>query len=388
MNRLTRTLGAACALTLALCGASAADTIKVGIIAPFSGPFAIWGKQFQEAIDVYVAQNGTKAGDHTIEFIYKDSGGPNPDAAKSLTQELLVRDKVDYLGGFVFTPNALAVAPLIDKTKTPTVIFNAATSIITTKSDYFLRTGQTLWQVTVPLAEWAWDQGIKSVVTAVTDYGPGIDAENAFKTAFKKKGGEVLDSIRMPIQTTDFAPFMQRIKNQGPNAIFGFLPAGPPTFAFVKAYNENALKDAGITFLGTGETDETTLDALGDSAIGLTTAYHYSAAHDSPLNKAFTAKLEELHPGSVTNNGSVGAYDGVHLIYKMVEIAGSDGEAAMEVAKGMSWESPRGPVSIDPETRNITQNVYLRRVAKNEQGKLINKEFETIEMVPDLGLQQ
>jgi len=221
----------------------------------------------------------------------------------------------------------------------------------------------------------------------VTDYGPGLDAEKAFKTAFEKKGGKVVDSIRMPIQTTDFAPFMQRIKDQGPNAVFGFLPAGPPTFAFVKAYNENALKDAGITFLGTGETDETTLEALGDAAIGLTTAYQYSGAHESELNKAFTAKLAELHPGSVANNGSVGAYDGVHLIYKMVEAAGTDGAAAMTIAKGMSWESPRGPVTIDPNTRHITQNVYLRKVEKAADGTLVNREFDTIEAVPDLGLQ-
>lgn len=387
MKSLIRAFGAACALSVALTGASIAGTVKVGVVAPFSGPFAIWGKQFQEAIEIYVAEHGDKVGEDTIEFIYKDSGGPNPDAAKSLVQELLVRDQVDYLGGFVFTPNALAAAPLVEKSKTPAVIFNAATSIITTKSDYFLRTGFTLWQVTVPMAEWAWDQGIKSVVTAVTDYGPGIDAENAFRTAFEKKGGEVVDSIRMPIQTTDFAPFMQRIKDQAPNAVFAFLPAGPPTFAFTKAYNENALKDAGVTFLGTGETDETTLDALGDAAIGLTTAYHYSAAHDSEVNKAFTAKLAEMHPDSVANLASVGAYDGVHLIYKMVEAAGTDGDAAIEAAKGMAWESPRGPVSIDPETRHITQNVYLRKVEKDENGKLINREFETIEAVPDLGLQ-
>jgi len=374
-----------CVLSISLSGAAYADTIKVGVIAPFSGRFAIWGKQFKEATDVYVAQNGTSVGGHTIEFIYKDSGGPNPDAAKSLAQELLIKDQVDYLAGFVFTPNALAVAPLISKSKTPTVIYNAATSIITTKSDYFVRTGFTLWQVSVPMANWAWDQGIRTVVTAVSDYGPGIDAENAFRTAFEAKGGEVLDSTRMPLSTTDFAPFMQRIKGARPDAVFGFLPAGPPTFAFTKSYNENDLKGAGIVFLGTGETDETTLKALGDGAIGLTTAYHYSGAHASDMNAAFTAKLDELHPGSVANLASVGAYDGVHLIYQMVA-ASTGGAGAIEAAKGLAWESPRGPVSIDPETRHITQNVYLRKVEKDATGKLINAEFQTIEAVPDLGL--
>jgi branched-chain amino acid transport system substrate-binding protein len=388
MKKLVTTIGAAVAFSVSIAGAAlAGDTVKIGIVAPFSGTFAIWGKQFKDAIEVYVAQNGTTAGGHEVEFIYRDSGGPNPSAAKSLAQELIIKDQVDYLGGFVFTPNALAVAPLIQKSKTPTVIFNAATSIITTKSDYFVRTGFTLWQVSVPMANWAWDQGIKSVVIAVSDYGPGKDAQVAFTTAFEKNGGKVLDAIRMPLSTTDFGPFMQRIKDQTPDAVFGFLPAGPPTYAFVKSYNENGLRDAGVTFLGTGETDETNLQALGDGAIGLTTAYHYSAAHDSDINRAFTAKLAVVAPGAVANLASVGAYDGVHVIYAMIAAAGTDGDAAVASAKGMAWESPRGPVSIDPDTRHITQNVYIRRVARNADGQLINQEFQTIEAVPDLGLQ-
>lgn len=386
MKKTIRTIGLALTLTAGLTGGAVADTIKVGVIAPFSGPFAIWGKQFQEAIKVYVAQHGNKAGEHTVEFIYKDSGGPKPDVAKSLAQELLIKDRVDYLAGFTFTPNALAVAPLINKAKKPAIIFNAATSMITTKSDYFARTGFTLWQVSVPMANWAWDQGIKTVVTAVSDYAPGRDAQNAFKVAFEKKGGKVIDAMQMALSTADFAPFMQQIKDKSPDAVFGFLPVGPPTFAFVKAYNENGLKDAGIKFLGTGETDETGLQALGDGAIGLTTAYHYSATHDSALNKEFTAKVSEMFPGSVTNLASVGAYDGTHLIYKMIEAAGADGAKAMEIAKGLAWESPRGPVSIDVTTRHITQNVYIRHVEKNDAGVLINKEFETVEAVPDLGL--
>ena len=371
---------------VALATASSADTIRVGVIAPFSGPFATWGKQFKEAIEVYQAEHGTRVGDHDIEIIYRDSGGPKPDNAKALAQELLIREQVDYLGGFVFTPNALAVAPLIDRAKKPAVIFNAATSIITEQSDYFVRTGFTLWQVTVPLAEWAYDQGIRTVVTAVSDYGPGADAEKAFKSAFEAKGGTVVDQIRMPLSTTDFAPFMQRVKDQTPDAVFGFLPAGPPTFAFTKSYNENGLRDGGITFLGTGETDETTLDALGDAAIGLTTAYHYSGAHESELNAAFTGSLEQMFPDSVANLASVGAYDGMNAIYRMIEAAGADGSAAIDAIRGAAWESPRGPVSIDPETRHITQNVYVRRVEKTEDGKYVNREFETIEAVPDLGL--
>ncbi len=388
MKKLLRTLAAAGTIVLAFAGSAAADhTVKVGVIAPFSGPFAIWGKQFKNAVEVYVAQNGKKAGTHTVEFIYKDSGGPNPSGTKSLAQELIVRDKVDYLGGFVFTPNALSVAPLIQKAKVPTVIFNAATSIIVKKSDYFVRPSFSLWQVTVPMAEWAWKQGIKTAVIAVTDYGPGNDAEVAFRTTFEKLGGKVLDAIRMPLSTTDFGPFMQRIKDKNPNAVFVFLPAGPPSFAFVKSYNENGMKAQGIQFLGTGEMDETTLDALGDAALGLTTAYHYSGAHDSDKNRAFLKTLEEISPGAAANLASVGAYDGAHVLYQMIKAVGSDRTKAVAAVKGMAWESPRGPVSLDPDTRHIIQNVYIRRVAKDENGKLINQEFDIIrKAVPDLGL--
>lgn len=379
------------AVTVAACllaGAAQADTIRVGVIAPFSGPFAIWGQQFQQAIEVYQAEHGTEIAGHTIEFLYRDTGGVNPDQTRALAQELLIREGVDYLSGLVFTPNALAVAELATQSETPTVIMNAATSMITTQSDYFLRTGFTLWQVTVPMADWALAQGITTAVTAVTDYGPGIDAENAFRSAFEAGGGTVLDAIRMPIQTTDFAPFMQRVRDEAPAAVFGFLPAGPPTYAFTRAYNENGLREAGITFLGTGETDETTLEALGEPAMGLHTAYHYSAAHDSEMNHAFTARLAEMFPGSVANLASVGAYDGAALIYHMVEVAGSDGPAAMQAAMGYAWESPRGPVSIDPATRHITQNVYIRVVDRDAEGRLINREIDTIEAVPDLGLSQ
>jgi branched-chain amino acid transport system substrate-binding protein len=371
--------------SLSISGAMA-DTIKVGVIAPFSGPYAQYGIQYQQAIEVYQAQHGTGIGGHDIAFIYKDVGGVNPDQARSLAQELLIRDKVDYLAGFTFTPNALAVGPVITQSETPTVIFNAATSAINAESPFYLRTSYTLWQVTAPLAEWAYDQGIRTAATTVSDYGPGIDAENAFKAAFEAKGGKVIDSIRMPLSTTDFTPFLQRVKDEDPDAVFTFLPGGPPTFTYTKTYNENGLKAAGITFLGTAETEETNLQGLGDLAVGLTTAYHYSGAHPSAENAAFLAKLEELHPGAIANWASVGAYDGVHLIYAMVEKAGGDGPAAVEFAKTLAWESPRGPVKMDPESRTVIQNVYIREVERNpETGKLQNTEKGVIATVGDLG---
>lgn len=374
-------------LTIGAPPVASADTIKVGIISPFSGPFAEYGKQFREAIETYVSQHGDTVEGHKIEFIYRDVGGANPAQAKSLAQELIVKDQVKYLGGFQFTPNALAVAPVIQEAKIPTVIFNAATSAINTKSDYFLRTSFTLWQVSKPLGEWVAKQGAKTAVMAVSDFAPGHDAAKAFSSGFEGAGGKVEDEIRMPLQTTDFAPFMQRIKAKKPAALFAFLPAGPPTFAFVKAFHENGLGKDGIKLYGTGETDESTLQSLGDAVIGTVTAYHYSPDHDSPMNKAFLAKHGGLFKGSVVNFAGAGAYDGVHLIYEMVRKAGSDPDKAIAAAKGFAWESIRGPVKIDPQNRHITQNVYMRKVVRDEKsGLLVNREFETIKDVPDLGL--
>ncbi|WP_343504321.1 ABC transporter substrate-binding protein [Alloyangia pacifica] len=371
--------------TLAATCASA-DEIKVGVIAPFSGPFAQYGVQYQQAIEAYQAQHGTAAGEHEISFIYKDVGGVNPDQSRALAQELLIRDRVDYLAGFTFTPNALAVGPVITQSETPAVIFNAATSAINRESPFYLRTSYTLPQVSIPAAEWAYDQGIRTVVTTVSDYGPGIDAETSFKQAFEAKGGTVTDSIRMPLSTTDFTPILQRVKDEAPDAVFTFLPGGPPTFSYTKTYNENGLREAGITFLGTAETEETNLQGLGDMAVGLQTVYHYSPAHDSDANRAFLAALTELHPDAVANWASVGAYDGVHLIYAMVGAAGSDGPAAVEAALGLKWESPRGPLEMDPDTRTVIQNVYIREVARNsESGLLENVETGVIATVGDLG---
>ncbi len=269
------------------------------------------------------------------------------------------------------------------------MIFNAATSAINKQSDFYVRTSYTLWQVSAPMAEWAYDQGIRTVATTVADYGPGIDAEKAFAAAFEARGGKVVDAIRMPLATTDFTPFIQRIRDQAPDALFAFLPGGPPTFGFTKTYNENGLAEAGIKFLGTAETEEVNLQALGDAAIGLTTAYHYSGAHDSELNAAFTSRLSEMFPDAIANWASVGAYDGTHLIYEMVAAAGSDGPAAIEAAKELEWESPRGPLKMDPETRTVIQNVYIREVERDPaSGLLVNREKGVIATVGDLGWNQ
>lgn len=383
-------LAAATGLALASMPVQAqSNTVKVGVIGPFSGPFAHYGALFKAGAEAYVASQGGKLAGKDIEFIYRDTGGPNPGQTKTLVQELIVKDKVDYLGGFVFTPNALAVAPLIQQSQTPTVIFNAATSAITEKSEYFIRTSYTLWQVTVPMAQWAAKEGMKKVVTAVTDYGPGIDAETAFKAEFAKQGGTVVESIRMPIATTDFGPFVQRIKASGAQAVYTFLPGGPPNLGFVKAYNENGLAKAGVQFLGTAETDEFDLQKFGDAALGLSTAFHYSGAHDSPENKKFVDALKKRDPVAVPNYASVGAWDGMYVIHKMIEATGGkkDGSKALATARTLQWESPRGPVRIDPKTRHITQNVYLRKVDR-VGGQLVNKELQSFGPQGDHGLEK
>lgn len=382
-----RLLLAAASICAFLPGLAAAQSVKVGIVGPFSGPFAHYGALFKAGAEAYVESQGGKLAGKSVEFIYRDTGGPNPGQTKNLVQELIVKDKVDFLGGFVFTPNAFAAAPLAQQSQTPMVVFNAATSSVTEKSEYIIRTSYTLWQVTVPMAQWAAKNNIKKVVTAVTDYGPGIDAETAWKSEFTKQGGTVVESIRMPIATTDFAPFIQRIKASGAQAVYTFLPGGPPNLGFVKSYNENGLAKAGIQFLGTAETDENDLQKFGDSALGLTTAFHYSAAHESPANKKFVEALKKKDPNVVANYASVGAWDGMYVIHKMIEATAGqkDGLKAIAAARSLQWESPRGPVRIDPKTRHIVQNVYLRKVEK-VGGVMVNKELQNFGAQVDYGL--
>ncbi|MGB3391614.1 MAG: ABC transporter substrate-binding protein [Pseudaminobacter sp.] len=381
-------LGAVTAV--ALCGSAYADTIKIGVIGPFSGPFAIQGKNFKAGIDAYMALNGAKVGDDDIEVIYRDVPQADPAQSKALGQELVVKEGVQYLAGFYFTPDAMAVTPLLEQANVPLVVMNAATSAIVTKSPYVVRTSFTLWQTSAPMAKVARERGVEKVITVVSDYGPGVDSEAAFTTTFKAEGGEIVDSIRMPLSTNDFSPIMQRVKDSGADAVFAFLPSGPTTLGFVKAYNDNGLKDAGIQLLAPGDlTQESDLPALGDSALGMLTTFHYAISHDSPENKTFVeAARKAIGNPAELSFPSVGAYDGMHVIYKMIEATGGeqDAQKAVDAVKGLAWESPRGPVSIDGESRHITQNIYLREVAKAEDGSYINKEIATFEKQGDPGL--
>jgi branched-chain amino acid transport system substrate-binding protein len=377
------------AATICLLAAEAhADPIKIGIVAPFSGPFAVYGENFKYGIEVLQKLKGTRPAGQEIELIYRDLPGPNPAEAKALTQELIVKEKVQYIGGFVFTPNALAAASTIQQGKVPTVIFNAATSGIPAKSDYIVRTSYTLWQITVPIAKYMLDDGVKTAVTLVSDYAPGLDAETSFKKVFEAGGGKVLDTIRVPLKATDFGPFMQRVKMLKPQAIYSFFPGGPVAIGVLKSYAENDLKSAGIRFVGSSETNELDLQSVGDAAIGVETGHFYSAAHDSPENKAFVAVLHDLHPSARASVTSIEAYDGLDAIYRMIEGTGGqrDPAKAMATIAGASWVSPRGPMKIDPVTRHVTQNVYIRIVERDSTGLLINKEVKTYENSPDYGL--
>jgi branched-chain amino acid transport system substrate-binding protein len=370
--------------------AAYADTIKVGVVGPFSGPFALQGKNFKAGIDAYLAMNGTTVGDDTIEVIYRDLPAPDPAQSKALAQELVVKEKVQYLAGFYFTPDAMAVTPILKQANVPLVIMNAATSAIVTKSPFVVRTSFTTWQTSTPIAKVAHDAGVAKVISVVSDYGPGVDAENAFKAAFEKEGGQVVEAIRIPLSTNDFSPIMQRIKDSGAQGVFAFLPSGPTTLGFVKAYNENGLKEAGVKFFAPGDlTQESDLPALGDAALGIQTTFHYAVSHDSPENKAFVAAASKAigNPAELSFP-SVGAFDGMNVIYKMIEATGGeqDAQKAVDAVKGLSWTSPRGPVSIDPDSRHITQNIYLREVTKADDGTYYNKEIQAFEKQGDPGL--
>jgi len=388
---MTTKLGFAGAAVIAALFATPAhsDVIKVGVIGTMSGPYALFGQNFKHGIEAWVAEHGAKVGDHQVEFIYRDEESPNPAKSKALAQELIVKDKVQYIAGLYFTPDAMAVAPLLSEAKVPMIVMNAATSAITEKSPYIVRTSFTMWQNTVPAAKVAFAKGAKKVAIAVSDYGPGIDAEAAFKKTFEAEGGKIVEAIRMPLSTSDFGPIMQRIKDSGADMIFTFLPAGPPTLGFVKAYIDNGLKAGGVKLLSTGDlVTEPDLPNIGDSGIGILSTYHYSAAHNSPENKAFLAEMVKVgaKPDDITM-ASVAAYDGARVIYKMIEATNGqkDPDKALAAVKGMKWISPRGPVSIDPQTRHITQNIYLREVEKKD-GKLQNTELQTFEAQPDWGL--
>ncbi|MBP1851766.1 ABC transporter substrate-binding protein [Rhizobium halophytocola] len=363
--------------------AMAEDTVKIGLVLPMTGPFASTGRQVEAGVKAYMALNGDMAGKQKIEIVLRDDGGV-ADQTRRIAQELVVNDGVKMLAGFGLTPLALSVAPVLSQAKVPAIITSATTSVITQKSDYFVRVSMAGPQSAVPVAKWAVENGLKKVVTLVTDYGPGHDIEKGFTDEFKKDGGEIAEAVRVPLQNPDFAPFLQRVRDTKPDAVFVFVPSGVGSL-FMKQFVERGLADAGIKLIATGDvTDDDLLKAIGPAAKGVITGHFYSADHDSPENKAFVDEVKKENDGMRPNFMAVGGYDAMHLAYAALEKTGgdTDGTKLIEAMKGMEWTSPRGPISIDPDTRDIVQDIYMREV-KEKDGELYNVEFATYPKIHD-----
>ena len=371
---------------LAVLPAVAQDNVfKIGLILPMTGQQATTGRQIEAAARLYMAQNGDTVAGKKVQLIIKDDTSL-PDVTRRLAQELVVNEKVNVLAGMGITPSAMATAPLATQSKTPLVVMAAATSSITEASPYVVRTSFTLPQVSVALADWAPKNGIKKVVTLVSDYGPGINAEKFFNQRLTFNGGQVTEALRVPLRNPDFAPFLQKVRDAKPDALFVFVPSGAGA-AVMKQFLERGMDKAGIKLIGTGDvTDDDQLNGMGDGALGVVTSHHYSAAHPSPMNKKFVEAFEKANKGLRPNVMAVGGYDGMRVIYEALKTTKGvgGGDALLAAMKGQIFESPRGKVFIDAQTRDIVQDVYLRKVER-VNGQLYNVEFDVIKDVKDPG---
>jgi len=384
MRRAMTGLACLAVTLLAATSASAQGTVKIGLVCPFSGQFADPAAQMDNGMKLYIKQHGGTVAGKKIELIRKDTGGIAPDVAKRLAQELIVRDKVDMLACFALTPNALAVGAVSAEAKKFMVNMNAATSVITTKSPYMVRTSFTVPQVNEALGAWAYKNGARTAYTLVSDFSPGWDGEGSFQRAFKEAGGKIIGSARYPVANQDFTAFLQRAKDMNPDVLYIWVPGGPQPAAIGKAVAERGIDLKKTKVLGQGElTYEDALKSMGNAGLGFITAFHYDYNHQSAKNKEFVAAYNAEFKRN-PDMFSVGGYDGMHLIYEALKKTGgkTDGDALINAAKGMKWESPRGPMMIDPETRDVVQTVYIRRVEKVGD-ELRNVEFDKIENVKD-----
>lgn len=368
---------------MAVLPAYAQEVVKIGLVLPMTGPFASTGRQVEAGVKAYMAINGDTAGGKKVEVVLRDDAG-TADQTRRIAQELVVNEGVSMLMGFGLTPLAMSVAPVLNQAKIPAIITSATTSAIMTQSDYFVRTSMGGPQSALPVATWAVENGLKRVVTLVTDYGPGHDIEKGFVDQYKKEGGEIVESVRVPLQNPDFAPFLQRVRDAKPDAVFVFVPSGIGSL-FMKQFVERGLADAGIKLIATGDvTDDDLLNGIGEAAKGVITGHFYSANHDSPENKAFVKEVRKSNNNMRPNFMSVGGYDAMHLAYMALEKTGgdTDGDKLIEAMKGAEWTSPRGPIMIDPQTRDIVQDIYIREV-KEVDGELYNVEFTKYEKIRD-----
>ena len=365
--------------------AVAQETLKIGVILPYSGPFADAANQLQAGIDLYIAEHGDEVAGRKIELIKRDTGGPAPDVARRLAQELVVRDNVDILAGFALTPEALGAAEIATEAQKLMVVMNAATSVITEQSPYIVRTSVTIPQVNYAFGTWAYEQGVREAYTLVADYGPGIDAETSFAKGFTEAGGTIVGADRTPVANPDFSAYVQRVADANPEAVYIFVPGGAQPAAIGKALVDRGLSPPDIKVLGQGElTHPEALESMGETARGIITTFHYTLERDDPLNKAYVEGYTAANNGREPDLFSIGGYDGMHLIYEAVKAPNGDtsGDALVEAAKGMAWDSPRGPMSIDPETRDVIQTVYIREVQEVD-GELQNVIVHEIPNVKD-----
>lgn len=366
--------------------AQAAEPLRIGLIATYSGPYADYGRQFDAGIALFLQERGGQIAGRPVQILKKDTAGAAPDAAKRLAQELVVREKVHFLSGLDFSPNAYAVAPIATQAKVPTLVMNASSSGITGASPYIARLSFTVQQVSDPMARWMLQKGVKNAYTVVADYASGVDAETAFKKAFTAGGGQVVGGLRTPMNNPDFSAYVQRIKDAKPQAVFFFFPSGVMPPAFLKVWKERGMQEAGIQLYATGEaTDDSYLEATGDVALGLVTSHHYSYAHASAKNQGFVKAFEARFGQSMRPSYfAVAAYDALSAIEAALAKTGGDtgGDQVMAALKGLRFESPRGPVQIDAETRDIVQTVYIRKTER-VNGRLVNAEFDRFERVKD-----
>ena len=374
---------AASAIALAALPALAQETVKIGLILPMTGQQASTGRQLEAGVKAYMAQHGDKVAGKKIEVIIKDDTGV-ADISKRLAQELVVNDKVSVLGGFGLTPIAMAVGPVATQAKVPAVIMTAATSVVVEQSPYFVRVGRTMPQMTFPIADWAAKNGIKSAVTLVSDYAPGIDAEKFFKQRFEENGGKVLDALRAPLASPDFAAFLQKAKDLKPDALFLFVPSGQGA-TLMKQVIDRDFAGSKIRVIATGDvTDDDLLNSMGDSVLGMVTSHDYSADHDSPENKAFVETFKKVNNNLRPNMMAVAAYDGMDVIYRALTATKGDanGQKLVDAMKGQKWMSPRGPMEIDANTREAIPPMFIRKVER-KNGELYNVEFEATGPVKD-----
>ncbi len=364
--------------------AASAQTVKIGLLSPFSGPFAVWGTQFKQSVEAFQKVHGDSVKGSKVEVIYRDNQG-DPTRTRQLAEELILREKVSFLTGFSLTPEALAVADLITEAKIPAVIMNSGAAIITRKSPYFVRVSFSVNMFAIPIPAWFEKEKIKSVYLLISDYAPGHDVEGALLEGIKKMDVKVLGVERIPLSATDFAPYMERAARANPEVVYMFMPAGAPSIAIVREFAKRGLKEKGIKLAGSGEVQEMFLPAIGDDVVGTVSGFHYTETNTNPQNQLLRKTLVEMFgPNTIPDSASVAAWDGMRLMYDAIAELGPKitGDQFIKFAKGRAWDSPRGPISIDPEEREIIQNLYLRRVEKRD-GKLVNIDIMTVPNVRD-----